>query len=164
MHVLLAGKLCLSLREIICSHWIVGDVKSISFLFLSFKPLGLSLFCLQTNQDERFLSSPPNRCTLQLRCQCVGEWTGFEATVETGTPFNYVHYPPCMLIIPRTLGTPPQYLAHDKKRFPNGIAHITDKIHELELKVGIYSSARARYEGSSGYEQKDADVWASWGC
>lgn len=49
---------------------------------------------------------------------------------------------------------------HDKKKFPNGIAHVADKTHELGLKVGIYSSACA---GSLGYEQKDADVWASWG-
>lgn len=56
---------------------------------------------------------------------------------------------------------------HDKKKFPNGIAHVAEKIHELGLKVGIYPSAGsmtcARYEGSLGYEQKDADVWASWG-
>ncbi|OJJ85203.1 glycoside hydrolase family 27 protein [Aspergillus glaucus CBS 516.65] len=59
------------------------------------------------------------------------------------------------------------YLVHDKKKFPNGIAHVAEKIHELGLKVGIYPSAGsmtcARYEGSLGYEQKDADVWASWG-
>lgn len=59
------------------------------------------------------------------------------------------------------------YLVPDKKKFPNGIAHVAEKIHEMGLKVGIYSSAGsmtcARYAGSLGYEQEDADVWASWG-
>ena len=59
------------------------------------------------------------------------------------------------------------YLVPDETKFPNGIAHVADKIHELGLKFGIYSSAGtmtcAYYSGSLGYEQKDADAWASWG-
>lgn len=52
-------------------------------------------------------------------------------------------------------------------KFPDGISGLADKIHDLGMKIGIYSSAGtmtcARYSGSLGYEQKDADVWASWG-
>jgi alpha-galactosidase len=59
------------------------------------------------------------------------------------------------------------YLVPDKTKFPDGISGLADKIHDLGLKIGIYSSAGtmtcARYAGSLGYEQKDADVWASWG-
>ncbi|KAF7155662.1 hypothetical protein CNMCM5623_008204 [Aspergillus felis] len=59
------------------------------------------------------------------------------------------------------------YLIADSAKFPNGIAHLADKIHELGLKIGIYSSAGkwtcARYEGSLGHEEKDAALWASWG-
>lgn len=52
-------------------------------------------------------------------------------------------------------------------KFPDGISGLADKIHDLGLKIGIYSSAGtmtcARYEGSLGYETKDATVWAEWG-
>ena len=41
------------------------------------------------------------------------------------------------------------------------------KIHSLGLKFGIYSSAGiftcAKFPGSLGYEDKDAQLWASWG-
>ncbi|KAH8812421.1 alpha-galactosidase, partial [Xylogone sp. PMI_703] len=59
------------------------------------------------------------------------------------------------------------YLMPNMTKFPDGISGLADKIHDLGLKVGIYSSAGvmtcARYEGSLGYEEKDAQVWASWG-
>lgn len=59
------------------------------------------------------------------------------------------------------------YLIPDKKKFPTGIATLAKKIHDMGLKIGIYSSAGqwtcGRYAGSLGYEQKDADLWASWG-
>lgn len=55
----------------------------------------------------------------------------------------------------------------DKKKFPNGIGHVADKVHELGLKLGIYSDAGAStcggYEGSLGYEEIDAATFASWG-
>ncbi|OCK81502.1 glycoside hydrolase family 27 protein [Lepidopterella palustris CBS 459.81] len=39
-------------------------------------------------------------------------------------------------------------------------------LHSMGMKFGMYSSAGimtcARYPGSLGYEQKDADLWASW--
>lgn len=47
------------------------------------------------------------------------------------------------------------------------MAHVANEVHALGLKFGMYSSAGiltcARYPGSLGYEQKDADVFASWG-
>ncbi|KAF7717889.1 Alpha-galactosidase [Penicillium ucsense] len=59
------------------------------------------------------------------------------------------------------------YLVPDKSKFPNGIADVANKIHDMGLKIGIYSSAGtmtcAHYAGSLGYEKKDAEVWASWG-
>lgn len=55
----------------------------------------------------------------------------------------------------------------DKKKFPNGIGHVADKVHELGLKLGIYSDAGEStcggYEGSLGYEEIDAATFASWG-
>jgi alpha-galactosidase len=59
------------------------------------------------------------------------------------------------------------YLEANPKKFPNGMAHVADQIHALGMKFGMYSSAGVltcgRYPGSLGNEQKDADVFASWG-
>ncbi|KAH8695022.1 alpha-galactosidase/alpha-n-acetylgalactosaminidase [Talaromyces proteolyticus] len=58
------------------------------------------------------------------------------------------------------------YLIANATKFPSGIDGLASKIHALGLKVGIYSSAGtltcARYSGSLGYEEKDAELWASW--
>jgi alpha-galactosidase len=62
---------------------------------------------------------------------------------------------------------------HDKdgkiltnSKFPN-MYGMCDYIHSLGLKVGIYSSPGTKtcggYEGSYGYEEKDARMYASWG-
>lgn len=59
------------------------------------------------------------------------------------------------------------YLQPDMTKFPDGIKGLADQIHDLGMKIGIYSSAGtltcARYAGSLGYEEKDAAVWAEWG-
>ncbi|KOS42391.1 hypothetical protein ACN38_g6717 [Penicillium nordicum] len=60
------------------------------------------------------------------------------------------------------------YLVADQERFPDGISGLAEKVHNMGLKVGIYSSAGTvtcakEYPGSLGYEEKDAAVWASWG-
>ena len=59
------------------------------------------------------------------------------------------------------------YLIPDKNKFPNGIDYVAEKVHEMGLKYGIYSSAGTmtcgHYEGSLGHETKDADFWTSWG-
>jgi len=51
-------------------------------------------------------------------------------------------------------------------RFPNGIKHVADQVHALGLKVGIYSSAGSltcgRHFGSLGFEEIDAQTYASW--
>ncbi|KAF1950610.1 putative alpha-galactosidase B [Byssothecium circinans] len=52
-------------------------------------------------------------------------------------------------------------------RFPDGINGTADKIHDLGLKIGIYSSAGdmtcAQYPASLGHEELDAQTWAEWG-
>lgn len=51
--------------------------------------------------------------------------------------------------------------------FPNGIDGLAQKIHNMGLKYGIYSSAGTmtcgRHPASLGYEQIDAATFASWG-
>ena len=58
-------------------------------------------------------------------------------------------------------------LVPDPQKFPNGIKALADYVHSKGLKLGIYSSAGtttcAGYPASLGNEQRDADLWASWG-
>ena len=55
---------------------------------------------------------------------------------------------------------------HPNHRFPDMKA-LADYVHSKGLKIGIYSSPGsqtcARFEGSFGHEQQDADLYASWG-
>jgi len=52
-------------------------------------------------------------------------------------------------------------------RFPNGIKPLADHVHDLGLKIGIYSDAADRtcggHPGSYEFEEQDAQLWASWG-
>jgi alpha-galactosidase len=55
----------------------------------------------------------------------------------------------------------------DPVKFPNGIKALSDQLHNMGLKFGIYSSAGlytcgGRF-GSLGYEDIDARTYASWG-
>ena len=58
----------------------------------------------------------------------------------------------------------------DKARFPSGMAALTEYIHRLGLKAGIYTDIgrhtcypNPRYQGSYGHEDRDAQSFASWG-
>jgi alpha-galactosidase len=55
---------------------------------------------------------------------------------------------------------------HTNEKFPDMKA-LADYVHSKGLKLGIYSSPGtqtcARFEGSMGHEQQDADLYASWG-
>ncbi|KDQ06371.1 glycoside hydrolase family 27 protein [Botryobasidium botryosum FD-172 SS1] len=54
----------------------------------------------------------------------------------------------------------------DPTRFPRGIKAVADEVHELGLKVGIYSDAGkftcGRRFGSLDFEEIDANTYASW--
>lgn len=54
----------------------------------------------------------------------------------------------------------------DPEKFPNGIKHLTEKIHDLGFKFGMYSSAGrytcGGYPGSLHYEELDAQTFADW--
>ncbi len=60
-------------------------------------------------------------------------------------------------------GTP----AADPVRFPDGIAPVAARVHELGLKLGIYSDAAhltcGNCFGGYGYEAIDARTYAAWG-
>lgn len=55
----------------------------------------------------------------------------------------------------------------DPHKFPNGIKHLSDQIHQMGLKIGIYSDAGSytcgQRFGSLGYESIDAKAYAEWG-
>ncbi|CAI6336237.1 unnamed protein product [Periconia digitata] len=55
----------------------------------------------------------------------------------------------------------------DPERFPDGISGTADKIHDMGLKIGIYSSAGDKtcqgYVASIRNEETDAATWAEWG-
>lgn len=59
------------------------------------------------------------------------------------------------------------HMVIDSTKFPRGIKYVTDSLHNLGFKVGIYSDA-SRYTcggvcGSYGYEDVDAKDFADWG-
>eukprot|EP00472_Partenskyella_glossopodia_P007573 CAMPEP_0197539366 /NCGR_PEP_ID=MMETSP1318-20131121/62506_1 /TAXON_ID=552666 /ORGANISM="Partenskyella glossopodia, Strain RCC365" /LENGTH=219 /DNA_ID=CAMNT_0043098061 /DNA_START=48 /DNA_END=703 /DNA_ORIENTATION=- len=60
------------------------------------------------------------------------------------------------------------HLVANSTTFPSGIKALSDKIHALGFKFGIYSSAGAwtcqrTMPGSLGYEWIDAQTFAAWG-
>ena len=59
-----------------------------------------------------------------------------------------------------------QGILHANQKFPDMKA-LADYVHSKGLKLGIYSSPGPQtcggFEGSLGHEQKDADLYASWG-
>ncbi len=58
-------------------------------------------------------------------------------------------------------------LIANPEKFPNGIKALADYVHCKDLKLGIYSDAAemtcSGYPGSLGFEEQDAELWASWG-
>lgn len=59
------------------------------------------------------------------------------------------------------------HLQIDKSKFPRGIKYVADYLHERGFKLGIYSDAAEQtcggVCGSYGYEEVDAQDFASWG-
>jgi alpha-galactosidase len=58
-------------------------------------------------------------------------------------------------------------LVPDPNKFPNGIRALADYVHSRRLKIGIYSDAAhltcGSHPGSFGFEEQDANLWATWG-
>ena len=77
--------------------------------------------------------------------------------------YNYVVLDDCWSASRNENGT----LRWNTTKFPSGISDVADHLHSTGFKFGLYSDAGTytcgRYAGSLGYEQQDADTWASWG-
>ncbi|EDY81622.1 Melibiase subfamily [Verrucomicrobiia bacterium DG1235] len=58
-------------------------------------------------------------------------------------------------------------LVPDPEKFPNGLKHLADYLHERGFKFGIYGDAGrktcAGYPGNQGHEYQDARKYAEWG-
>ena len=58
-------------------------------------------------------------------------------------------------------------LVPNATRWPNGVKAVSDQIHAMGLKFGMYGCAGtltcAGYPGSQGHEVQDAKTLASWG-
>ncbi|WOL09837.1 alpha-galactosidase 1 [Canna indica] len=91
-----------------------------------------------------------------------------DALVSTGLSevgYKYVNIDDCWAEYDRDAEG---YLVPNKVTFPSGIKALADYVHSKGLKLGIYSDAGYRtcstqMPGSLGYEQKDAQTFASWG-
>ncbi|OOQ88982.1 putative alpha-galactosidase B [Penicillium brasilianum] len=80
--------------------------------------------------------------------------------------YEYVNIDDCWSV-KNTRNSTTQRIIPDKQKFPDGISGLADQVHQLGLKVGIYSSAGettcAGYPASLGYEQVDAEAFGEWG-
>ena len=78
--------------------------------------------------------------------------------------YQYVNIDDCWLQKTRSASG---QLQPDYSKFPDGISGTASYVHSLGLKLGIYEDAGtatcAGYPGSLGYEQEDANTFASWG-
>lgn len=59
-------------------------------------------------------------------------------------------------------------LVENSQKFPSGLNVLSDELHELGLRYGVYSSAGrftcGSYPGSLGHEESDASWWAALGA
>jgi alpha-galactosidase len=89
-----------------------------------------------------------------------------DAMVESGmrdAGYRYINIDDCWSLAERDADGNLQHATN----FPEGIAAIADYVHERGLKLGIYgdrgTATCAGRAGSSGYEQRDAETFATWG-
>ncbi|KAF9499329.1 glycoside hydrolase [Pleurotus eryngii] len=79
--------------------------------------------------------------------------------------YQYVNIDDCWSRLSRDTST--KRIIPDSTKFPNGINTVASKIHDLGLKMGIYSDAGtatcAGYPGSLGFEAIDAATFSEWG-
>lgn len=76
--------------------------------------------------------------------------------------YNYIVMDDCYALKERG---PDGKITADPEKFPNGIKHLSDRIHEMGFKFGMYSSAGrytcAGYPGSLDHEEIDADTFVN---
>ena len=93
--------------------------------------------------------------------------TAAQALIDTGlrdAGYAYVNIDDCWS---EKTGRVNGHVAPNTTRFPDGISGLADKVHSMNLSIGIYSTAGdatcAGYPASLGYENIDAADFTSWG-
>ncbi|CDM29779.1 hypothetical protein DTO013E5_6138 [Penicillium roqueforti] len=80
--------------------------------------------------------------------------------------YEYINIDDCWSI-QNTRDNSTNRIIPDPSKFPDGISGVAEQVHDLGLKIGIYSSAGdetcAHYPASLGYETVDAQSFADWG-
>lgn len=161
-----------------CNHRVVGLTFSI---LLS---CSLSVFCLEDNQA---LTPPMGFSTWnEFGCNINEEtlvntgllmikkhpanWEGKEISLKDAG-YIYVNIDDCWHAKSRDAQGNPQW---DTAKFPRGLKWLADTIHQMGLKIGIYSCAGtatccnyfAAFDPNNpdvGYDQIDANAYADWG-
>ncbi len=140
--------------------------KTIAFCLATVLVLGLSV-CL----DNGLGRTPPMGFNTWNHFDCdINETVMRQAAdsiVRLGlreAGYIYVNIDDCWMTAERS---PAGELVPDPTRFPHGIRVLADYVHQLGLKLGIYSSAGKltcqRLPASLDYEDIDARAWARWG-
>jgi len=84
------------------------------------------------------------------------------STGLAGIGYNYVNLDDCWQIARDSNGE----IIADPAKFPSGVAALADKMHSMDLKLGLYSDAgTATCQGRPGglnYEKIDAATYAKW--
>jgi alpha-galactosidase len=154
------------------------DFEEVSF-YTSLQPIQLygihpkpySLRNMMTSSSKSLASTPPmgwnswNTFGHNINEAVVRETA--DALVSTGLKdygYEYIVIDDCWSIKDRRDSNGD--MIPDPEKFPNGIKALADYVHSKGFKLGIYSDAAektcAGYPGSYGFEETDAQLWASW--
>lgn len=144
----------------------------------------LSIFCLEDNQaltpPMGFSTWNEFGCTISeatlvntghlMIQKHPANWEGKEISLKDAG-YTYVNIDDCWHAKSRDAQGNPQW---DTEKFPKGLKWLADTIHQMGLKIGIYSCAGtatccnyfAAFDPSHpdvGYDQIDANAYADWG-
>ncbi|KAJ5690520.1 hypothetical protein N7462_004912 [Penicillium macrosclerotiorum] len=136
-----------------------------SVLMLPWLPVHASV------EDPKLLPTPPMGFNNWARFECDLNETLFtdtaQAMVKTGlldAGYNRLNLDDCWMLHNRAANGSLQW---DTTKFPHGIPWLADYAHAHGFHLGIYEDSGnatcGGYPGSYGYEQQDADTFASWG-
>lgn len=90
-------------------------------------------------------------------------WEGKQISLQS-VGYKFINLDDCWPATSRLADSAPTW---NTTRFPHGFPWLTDTIHNMGLKIGIYSCCGtetcAGYIGSYGYEKRDALTYVQWG-
>ncbi|KAH7097787.1 glycoside hydrolase superfamily [Auriculariales sp. MPI-PUGE-AT-0066] len=154
-------------------HWQVGPLCRLEPHTMRLRTAGLLL--LSASLTPRWMMDwrAPHRWAGIIGIRWMRPHRGYhlqtaQALVDTGLSqlgYKYIVVDDCWHAESRDLdtGAPKE----DLTKFPHGLKWLSDQLHTMGLKFGIYSSAGTftcgGHFGSLGYEEIDAKTYAEWG-